>query len=323
METHKPIHNNRISTLSSIYHINWRAWLPSRGNVVLTLMTLVVVVALFWAQSAHALPWTNLSAAVTSTTVWPYQGRLNNSAGTPLTAAVPMTFKLYNVSSGGTALWQEQWMSVQVTGGLFNVMLGSLIPIPQSVVSNNNLWLGITVGSDSEMTPRVQLGSVPFSGQALTVPDGSIGTAQMSDGAVTSDKVADASLQSRDVHLTSGKLQSSADLTLTANSQDIPGTQFTLNPDTPQTFLIITTADVEITSAAGYVFLFIDGVQQPNYIAAYSSDTGRRGTLAQTYLVALNPGTHTIVLKAHKEGSGGGGNIWKQGTAITYMSISQ
>lgn len=54
-------------------------------------------------------------------------------------------------------------------------MLGSLTPIPTSIVSANpSLWLGITVGTDSEMSPRVQLGSVPFSMQALTVPDESI-----------------------------------------------------------------------------------------------------------------------------------------------------
>lgn len=52
-------------------------------------------------------------------------------------------------------------------------MLGSLTPIPQTVVTGNpNLFLGITVGTDGEMSPRVQLGSVPFAVQALTVPDG-------------------------------------------------------------------------------------------------------------------------------------------------------
>ncbi len=56
-------------------------------------------------------------------------------------------------------------------------MLGSLNPIRQDVTTGHDqLFLGITVGTDDEMTPRVQLGSVPFAVQALTVPDGSVTT---------------------------------------------------------------------------------------------------------------------------------------------------
>ncbi|MCZ7572720.1 MAG: hypothetical protein M5U01_29540 [Ardenticatenaceae bacterium] len=82
-----------------------------------------------------------------------------------------MIFRLYSAASGGPPLWEEQWTgsnSVRVSDGLFNVMLGSLAPIPPSVVTgNSSLWLGITVGSDDEMAPRVQLGSVPYAVQAL------------------------------------------------------------------------------------------------------------------------------------------------------------
>jgi hypothetical protein len=188
MKTRKPI-NGRILILSSLSRMNWRVWLPSRGNIV---FTLVVAFSLFWAQSANALPWARPAVVAASTGIWPYQGRLANSAGAPVTATVPMTFKLYNVSSAGTALWQEQWASMQVTGGLFNVMLGSLTAIPQGIVSgNNSLWLGITVGTDSEMTPRVQLGSTPF---AWTVPDGSITTTKLADANVTTAKITDANI---------------------------------------------------------------------------------------------------------------------------------
>jgi hypothetical protein len=39
------------------------------------------------------------------------------------------------------------------------------------------------------MAPRVQLGSVPFAVQALTVPDGSVTTGKIADGAVTQAKL--------------------------------------------------------------------------------------------------------------------------------------
>lgn len=61
-------------------------------------------------------------------------------------------------------------------------MLGSVTPIPQAVITgNSNLYLGSTVGTDNEMTPRVQLGSVPFATQALTVPDGSNTESKLAD----------------------------------------------------------------------------------------------------------------------------------------------
>jgi len=62
-----------------------------------------------------------------------------------------------------------------VEDGLFHVLLGSTNPIPVSLLANNStLWLGIKVGSDSEMTPREQIASVPYAMIASTVPDGAI-----------------------------------------------------------------------------------------------------------------------------------------------------
>jgi len=85
--------------------------------------------------------------------------------GTPITDTVNMEFRLYDVPTGGAPLWSELWTgtnAVRVSDGLFNVMLGSLTQIPQSVIAGHDqLWLGITVGTDDEMTPRVQLGACP------------------------------------------------------------------------------------------------------------------------------------------------------------------
>jgi hypothetical protein len=104
-----------------------------------------------------------------------------------------MIFRLYDAATGGTPLWSEQWTGsngVRVSDGLFNVMLGSLTPLPISQFTNYpSLFLGITVGTDDEMAPRVQLGSVPFAVQALTVPDGSITTAKLADHSVTREKL--------------------------------------------------------------------------------------------------------------------------------------
>jgi len=126
-----------------------------------------------------------------------------------------MIFRLYDVPTGGVYLWEEQWTGsngVQVSDGLFNVMLGSLTSIPQSVITeHDSLFLGITVGTDDEMAPRVQLGSVPFAVQALTVPDGSVTTEKIADEAVTQAKLgADVSLEPPDGSITTEKLADDA-----------------------------------------------------------------------------------------------------------------
>ena len=176
---------------------NLRSWLPSKGSI---LFTLLVVGLLVWAQSAGALPGlaNSQSEIQNSQSTIPYQGRLADADGNPVTDTVNMVFRLYGQASGGAPLWEEQWTGsngVQVSDGLFNVMLGSLNPIPQAVITgHDNLFLGITAGTDDEMTPRVQLGSVPFAVQALTVPDGSVTTEKIADGAVTQTKLAAASV---------------------------------------------------------------------------------------------------------------------------------
>jgi hypothetical protein len=171
-----------------------RRLLPTPGNVIFTLVMIALLVA---AQSVGALPLgrTQAAPAATSTGTIAYQGRLGDAAGAPLTGTYSMVFRLYATASGGMPLWEEQWTGpngVEVSDGLFNVMLGSLTPIEQAViVAHDQLYLGITVGTDDEMAPRVQLGSVPFATQALTVPDGSVATAKLSDASITTAKLAD------------------------------------------------------------------------------------------------------------------------------------
>jgi hypothetical protein len=186
---------------------NFRRLLPTPGNVLFTLVMIALLVA---AQTAGALPLgrpQGSAPTAASTGTIAYQGRLADAAGAPLTGTYNMIFRLYDVATGGTPLWSEQWTGtngVRVSDGLFNVMLGSLTAIPSSLVtSHSSLFLGITVGTDDEMAPRVQLGSVPFAVQALTVPDGSVTTGKIADGAVTQAKLgADVSLVPPDGSIT-------------------------------------------------------------------------------------------------------------------------
>jgi endosialidase-like protein/trimeric autotransporter adhesin len=117
-----------------------------------------------------------------------YQGMLLDNAGQPLSVTETLTFKLYNVPSGGTILWQESKL-VDINDGIFNVILGSDTPLNLSF--DLTYYLGITVGvSGTELQPRIQLTSSAYSLNAKSVEDSSITTTKLSDGAVTDEKIA-------------------------------------------------------------------------------------------------------------------------------------
>jgi hypothetical protein len=91
-----------------------------------------------------------------------YQGRLTGDTGNPLDTTVSMAFTIYDDSTGGSTLWSETHSTVTVTGGLFNVILGSISPIGADIFTDPDRYLGITVGGDSEIVPRTRLISVGY-----------------------------------------------------------------------------------------------------------------------------------------------------------------
>lgn len=305
------------------FRIRWREWLPTKGNAIFTLL---VIGSLLWAQKVGAMTLGAPAAANTAVGTIAYQGRLADTGGAPLTGTYNMIFRLYAAVSGGTPLWEEQWTgsnSVQVSDGLFNVMLGSLTPVPQSVITaNTKLFLGITVGTDSEMNPRVQLGSVPFATQALTVPDGSITKAKLA--ADIDLEPPDASITSRKVKLENNQIKAAIPgqvMNLTTTAQPIPGTTFTVTPPTNQTYLFFVTVDFEIVNSTGVASLFLDGNVLPDTSAALGG-ANVRSTGTAVYRVNLSAGTHTLYLAAAHTG-GTLAKIWDPHTTITYFAVSQ
>jgi len=136
-------------------------------------ITIITVACLAVAYQTLAAPNAQSSVPI----VIPYQGKLSDNVGTPINSSVNITFRFYAAASGGTALWTESHSNVTVNNGLFRVMLGSVTAIPSTVWSNNTIYVGVQVGSEAEMTPREQIGAVPYSivaGNALSVADGAI-----------------------------------------------------------------------------------------------------------------------------------------------------
>jgi hypothetical protein len=133
-----------------------------------------------------------------------YQGMLTDAGGTALNGSFVIEFKIYDAPTAGTALWTET-QTVAVTAGLFDVLLGSVTPIPYTVFDGSDKYLSLKVGADPEMTPRKRLVSVGYALRAYNADkvDGldaaafvqtgqanSVTTAMIQDNAVTAAKIA-------------------------------------------------------------------------------------------------------------------------------------
>jgi hypothetical protein len=285
-----------------------RQFIPNIGTILL-------VLALLWVRDAQAL------AALTakSTTTISYQGRLANSSGTPVTSAgLGMTFRLYNTTTGGSALWTETYPGVAVNDGLFHVLLGSVTPLDASYFSTyDTLYLGIAVGTDAEMTPREQLASAPYAiqaGRALTVPDGSITTAKIADGAASSPKVS----LSHDQIFGPGAV-----LSLTATPQPVPGLSFSVSPTTPQVLLLSVTLDAQKNTDCVTVLAntYIDNVEVGNVMTLGGASV-IRSSISTVRQINLSSGSHTISIKAFCE-VGSGGIIMSGQSNVSYILFSQ
>jgi hypothetical protein len=110
-----------------------------------------------------------------------YQGYLTDSGGTPVNGTVQMQFKLYSSqSTTAVPLWSETHQSVQVTQGSYGIVLGngSPTPVPINLPFDMPYYLGVTVGSDAEMTPRLPLTSTAYAFRAAQA-DGLSGSATL------------------------------------------------------------------------------------------------------------------------------------------------
>lgn len=119
-----------------------------------------------------------------------YQGYLTDSSGEPVDGMVGMVFSIYDVDSGGFPLWSEM-QNVIVSSGVYSVNLGENEPV--ILPFNTQYYLGVTVGTDEEMTPRISLTSVGYAMRATvanSVVSGGIDNTMLANDAVTSAKIA-------------------------------------------------------------------------------------------------------------------------------------
>jgi len=89
------------------------------------------------------------------------QGRVLTTSGTPLSGSMTVLFAIYDTTNGTTPLWSES-QNLTFDDGYFSTELGSVTVFPATLWNGNERYLGVTIGSDPEMTPREDVTSVPY-----------------------------------------------------------------------------------------------------------------------------------------------------------------
>ena len=119
-----------------------------------------------------------------------YQGRLTTPDGTPVEDNdYQMKFIIYGSEDGNDSLWSSGFHDVSVIDGLFNYLLGSNTPLPDNIFDSPNRYLGITVGSDPEISRRTSFATSAYTFKALK-SDTTEYALSIADLSVTQNKIA-------------------------------------------------------------------------------------------------------------------------------------
>ncbi len=140
-------------------------------NVLLALALLFSVgvqLSQVQAQGLAPMPQQSPPAAVLTDQI-PIQGRLTDANGIPLNGTYTVTFYVYDAAVAGNLLCGNLDASVEVTNGLFNSTLDLCDLV--DAFEGDQMYLGVKVGDDPEMTPRQPIQGVPY---AYTVKPGAV-----------------------------------------------------------------------------------------------------------------------------------------------------
>jgi len=310
-----------------------------------------------------------------------YQGYLIED-GQPYNGEVTITFSIYDDSTGDApSLWSEA-QPVRVNQGYYNVLLGSVTAFPDSLFVGAERYLGIKVGAEPEMTPRIRIASVGFAlnadkvdgqdasaflstnndygrfnvatdlyegmtklsdkyvneGQANSVTsamiaNGQVGTGDLANSAVTSEKVSNNSLQAIDIADEPGIARNSVSVGVTVANSGV----------TNITSCSITVPGSGFIVARAYGYGYVGGTSIGNIIAGIvtsstatptfpdfvvfgsndeplSSSQMRWGNLAteRTFEITTG-GTYTYYLNASRGFTGGSAKVWYAKLLLTYF----
>ena len=103
-------------------------------------------------------------------------GYLTNSSGSALNGSYSFVFSIYNQTPGGSALWTEM-QTIAVSSGKLNALLGSVNAL--NLPFDQDYYLGVKVGADSEMSPRYRVASSGYAYTANSMVPGANATGDL------------------------------------------------------------------------------------------------------------------------------------------------
>ena len=91
-----------------------------------------------------------------------YQGLLVAPNGMPISNGKHVIrIAIYDAPAATLDIFNET-DETTTSNGLFNIIIGGILPIPQSLDFSKQYWLGVSVDGGTEMVPRTALTSVPY-----------------------------------------------------------------------------------------------------------------------------------------------------------------
>ena len=110
------------------------------------------------AQNASLLQWGESTVPL----IINYQGHVEDDEGKPLTGYYTITIRIYDDVIGTTSLWEEEHVNVTTREGYFNVLLGNNESLTNTLFTNPDRFIGVTVDPYDELVPRQRFASVPY-----------------------------------------------------------------------------------------------------------------------------------------------------------------
>ncbi|MBP6913003.1 MAG: site-specific integrase [Candidatus Levybacteria bacterium] len=106
---------------------------------------------------------TNLQTKNIMQKTFAFKGKLLDKNNTPITQVTDLRLGLYtNPTASGSALaWQEVQTGIKPDeDGNISIIIGNRNELPEPLINSNTpLYLGVTIGTDSELSPRQQIGT--------------------------------------------------------------------------------------------------------------------------------------------------------------------